>query len=40
MDTLTPDKKKKVYRERENYQMLKNRNIVELFAFDENENFM
>ena len=40
MDTLTPDKKKLVYRERENYQKLKHCNIVELFAFGEDEYFM
>nr|CAH0103924.1 unnamed protein product [Daphnia galeata] len=40
MDTLTQDKKTLVYRERENYQKLKHRNIVELFAFDEDEYFM
>ena len=40
MDTLTLDKKKLVYRERENYQKLNHRNIAELFAFGEDEYFM
>jgi serine/threonine protein kinase len=40
MDTLTLDKKKLVYRERENYQKLNHRNIAELFAFGEDDYFM
>jgi hypothetical protein len=40
IDTLTPDKKQLVYRERDNYLMLKDPNIVKLLSSDENDFFL
>jgi hypothetical protein len=40
MDTLTAAKKKIVYRERDNYLMLKDPNIVKLLSFQEKDEFL
>jgi hypothetical protein len=40
IDTLKPNEKQLVYRERDNYLMLKHPNIVELLSSDENEYFL
>ncbi len=40
IDTLTPDKKKIVDREREHYEKLDHRNIVKLLSYHEKDEFL